>query len=79
MNIDVDLQDLDIDALRQEVMRLRTAFRQEANHTGNHRCWVNLLKPLPEGKSIEPLTLPREEFIRNCCRYYDRNEKKRGG
>lgn len=58
-------------------MRLRTAFRKEADHTGNHRCWVNLLEALPEGKIIKPLTLPRDEFIRNCCRYYDRNEDKR--
>lgn len=75
MTIDEDLKSLSEAELRKEVMRLRTAFRVEANHTGNHRCWVNLLKPLPEGKDIEPLTLPREEFIRNCCRYYDRNQK----
>lgn len=65
------------DDLKAEIMRLRTAFRVEADHTGNHRCWINLLEALPEGKSIKPLTLPREEFIKNCCRYYDRNEDKR--
>ena len=74
MKIDDDLKGMTESELRAEVMRLRTAFRQESAHTGNHRCWVNLLKPLPEEKSIEPLTLPREEFIKNCCRYYDRNQ-----
>lgn len=74
MKLDDDLKGMTEAQLRTEVMRLRTAFRKEANHTGNHRCWVNLLEPLPEEKSIEPLSLPREEFIRNCCRYYDRNQ-----
>jgi hypothetical protein len=75
MKIDEDLQKMSDAELRAEIMKLRTAFRVELGHTGNHRCWINLLEVLPEGKSIKPLTLPREEFIKNCCRYYDRNQK----
>lgn len=61
--------------LRAEVMRLRRAFRKELDNTGNRRCWVNLLKELPEGRCITPLSLPRDTFLRNCAAYYDRNQK----
>jgi hypothetical protein len=72
--IDDDLMKMDLLQVRREAMRLRTAFRIELNNTGNRRCWVNLLKHLPEGKSIEALSLPRAEFLGNCARYYDRNQ-----
>ena len=75
MKIDKDVKDMSTSELRKEVMMLRTAFRNEMNHTGNHRCWINLLAALPEGKSINPLSLPKDEFIRNCNRYFDRNQK----
>ncbi len=73
MKLDDDVKKMTPSQLRQEVMRLRTAFRKELKHTGNHRCWVNLLQALPEGKTIQPLTLPQKKFLRNCRRYYDRN------
>ena len=60
----------------QEIMRLRNAFRKEMNHTGNHRCWITLLLALPEGKEIESLSLPQEEFLKNCANYFKRNQKK---
>jgi len=63
--------------LRKEVLRLRSAFRKELEHTGNHRCWINLLQVLPEGKSLELLSLPREEFLGNCKRYFKRNQPKK--
>lgn len=72
--LDDDVKVMSPAELRQEVMRLRSAFRKELKSTGNHRCWVNLLKALPEGKAIEPLSLPRKEFLGNCSRYYDRNQ-----
>jgi hypothetical protein len=75
MKIDDDLKEMTPAQLRQEVMRLRTAFRNELNHTGNHRCWINLLQPLPEGKLTKPLSLPRKEFLGNCARYHDRNQR----
>ena len=72
--LDPDLQTMTAAQLRQEVMRLRTAFRKEASCTGNRRCWITLLEAVPEGKNIQPLTLPREKFLRNCGRYFDRNQ-----
>ncbi len=71
--IDDDLKSMTPGQLRQEIMRLRNAFRLELNNSGNRRCWVNLLRALPEGKSIKPLSLPREEFLNNCACYYNRN------
>ena len=63
--------------LKKEVMHLRDAFRKELEHTGNHRCWINLLQALPEGKKIAPLTLERNVFLGNCKRYFDRNQPKK--
>ena len=72
--LDPDLKAMTASQLRKEVMRLRTAFRKESSYTGNRRCWINLLKALPEGKTIQPLTLPRDEFLGNCENYFDRNQ-----
>lgn len=71
--LDSDVKRMTPAELRQEVMRLRTAFRNELADRGNRRCWITLLAQLPEGKALEPLRLGKKEFIRNCERYYDRN------
>lgn len=73
---DPDLKDMSLSRLRREVMKLRTAFRKELAGTGNRRCWITLLQALPEGKSIKPLDLPRDQFLANCEQYHDRNQKK---
>lgn len=75
MKEDEDIKSMSPAQLRKEVMRLRNAFRKEVANTGNHRCWITLLLALPEGKMIEPLLLPQEEFLRNCKKYYNRNKK----
>ncbi len=72
--LDPDLRTMTLPQLRQEVMRLRTAFRKESSCTGNRRCWITLLQPLPEERGVQPLKLPREAFLRNCGRYFDRNQ-----
>jgi len=72
--IDADVKVMTMGQLRQEVMRLRSAFRTELNNTGNRRCWINLLRALPEGRSIKALSLPKDEFLGNCAIYYDRNQ-----
>ena len=79
ITIDADVRRMTEVELQEEVMRLRTAFRKELEHTGNHRCWINLLQALPEGKSIAPLSLPEGVFLANCKRYFERNRpvKKR--
>ncbi len=74
--IDEDIKAMTLGQLRQEIMNLRTAFRTELNNTGNRRCWVNLLRTLPEGKSIRALSLPRDKFLGNCAIYFDRNQSR---
>ena len=74
--IDDDVKSMTPSQLRREVMRLRSAFRIELNNTGNRRCWINLLRVLPEGKTIDALSLPREKFLGNCAIYYDRNSSR---
>jgi len=72
--LDPDVKAMTPPQLRQEVMRLRSAFDRELFCTGNRRCWITLLAESRGGKSIQPLTLSREEFLRNCGRYFDRNQ-----
>ncbi len=72
--IDQDLKGMSRAELQQEAMRLRTAFRKELNDTGNRRCWITLLEALPEGRKIEPLSLPKEVFLKNCAQYHRRNQ-----
>lgn len=74
IRIDKDVRQMTMSQLRHEVMRLRLAFRKEIAHRGNHRCWVTLLAALPEGESIKPLALSRDEFLKNCRRYFERNQ-----
>ena len=71
--LDLDIRKMDLVQLRQEVMRLRTAFRKELSCTGNRCCWINLLEALPEGRRIRPLTLAKKSFLKNCEHYFDRN------
>ena len=75
MKIDDDVKEMNIQQLRREVMKLRRAFRKELKSTGNRRCWINLLEALPENQCIKPLSIPRAQFLTNCGRYYDRNQK----
>jgi hypothetical protein len=72
--LDLDVKKMTPAQLRQEVMRLRTAFRKELNDTGDRRCWITLLEALPEGKKIQPLRFSRRKFRGHCDRYYDRNQ-----
>jgi hypothetical protein len=74
MKIDADLKKMTPAELREEVMRLRTAFRKELAGTGNRRCWITLLEALPEGGKIKPLSLSKEEFLANCAFYHKRNQ-----
>ncbi len=72
--LDPDVKEMSLKALRKEVMRLRTAFDKELESTGNQRCWINLLANQRNGRKIRPLELPKEVFLANCARYYERNQ-----
>lgn len=70
--IDEDLRGMSRLDLQWEVMRMRRAFRRELNHTGNHRCWINLMEGI-DGKAIKPIDIPEDKFIANCRKYHRRN------
>lgn len=76
MKIDTDVKAMTLAQARQEIMKLRRALRKELAGTGNSRCWITLLQALPEGKDLDPLTLGREQFLKNCERYFERNQPK---
>lgn len=76
MKIDEDVKQMTTAQLRQEVMKFRKAFEKELNCTGNRRCWINLLSALRK-RSIQPLSLSRGIFLKNCERYYDRNQGRK--
>ena len=75
-HIDADLKEMTPAQLRREVMKWRHAARQEVCSVGNGRCWTRLITNLPEGEKLKPLTLPSAEFLKNCARYYKRNQKR---
>lgn len=74
-HMDEDVKKMSHKEAQREVMKLRRAFRKELDDTGNRRCWITLLEALPEGRSIKPLSLPRDVFLTNCARYHVRNQK----
>jgi hypothetical protein len=77
--IDLDVVGMSAAARAQEIMRLRAAIRKRRDAQGNAKCWIldeRLFRLLPDGiDEAEPLDLPRETFLRNCARYYDRNQR----
>jgi hypothetical protein len=75
--LDSDIIKMSPAELRQELRKMRKAFRKELEDTGNCRCWINLVDALPEGKHLKPLSLKREEFLKNCAHYFDRNQPKK--
>lgn len=74
MKIDSDVKRMTPAQLRREVMKLRRACRKELADTCNSRCWINILASLPEGKKLKPLELSKREFLKNCGKYFDRNQ-----
>ena len=73
--IDVDLDMMNANELKNEVVRLRNAIREHRNQRGDDRCWMDdhvLYMNLPE-KDSGITTLPaKEEFLNNCARYCER-------
>lgn len=77
-DLNADLKTMKPAELRREIIRLRHACRKELADTCNSRCWITLLETLPEGKKLQPLSLKKEAFLKNCARYYQRNQPKVG-
>lgn len=74
MTIDRDIDAMDAAALRQEVERLREGIRLHRDEKGHDRCWVDdlrLYELLPEKLPADTTLPPREEFLKNCARFYE--------
>lgn len=69
--MDEDLDALSPEALRAEVIRLRTAIREHRDSSGHDLCWHHpaLWGLLPE--KVEPsIAVPEwPQFMRGCIRY----------
>ena len=74
MDVDVDLERLDREALIKEVRRLRAGIRAHRDSSGHDLCWHHpeLWALLPE--RIEPAVAvpPWPKFIRGCLAYRER-------
>lgn len=76
--IDDDLADKNEVDLKVELMALRNAVRKHRDAKGNARCWQNNLElygELPEQNTYEPMAMPKDEFLRNCEKFYDEEAK----
>lgn len=63
--------------LREENERLKAAIRRHRDERGNDRCWLDdsRLYAEIEGSELANLSLPpREEFLTNCERYWQRRQ-----
>jgi hypothetical protein len=69
--MDIDLLDMDADALRAEVMKLRTAIRQQRDQKGHDLCWYvpELWDVLPEKVRPQPDVPDWAEFIQHCAAF----------
>lgn len=68
---DRDLEDLDADRLREEVLRLRRGIRRHRDATGHDLCWHHpeLWRLLPEDLDPEIAVPPWPRFLRGCMAY----------
>ena len=76
MNLDPDVKKMTIGQRGEEIMRLRHTIRARRDAKNNQKCWIldlELYSLLPEFKKAGTIDLPRDEFLNNCRKYYDRN------
>ena len=78
--MDEDLNDLDHDALIDEVKRLRKAIRAHRDSTGHDLCWYqpDLWALLPEGVEPSIAVPPWPKFLRGCVRYRQSLDEQAG-
>lgn len=70
---DDDVGSMGRHALRQEVVRLRHGIRAHRDAKGNDRCWIDdaaLYALLPEDLPADTRLPPKEEFLRNCEKFF---------
>ena len=71
--MDIDLDQMSVEELKCEVIKLRSSIRYHRDQKGDDRCWVDdlrLYELLPEGPVGYDSTLPQEDiFLANCKRF----------
>ena len=71
--MDEDLNEMTVEQLKAEAIKLRSVIRYHKDQKGDDRCWVDdlrLYEALPEGPVGHDSTLPTEEvFLENCKRF----------
>jgi hypothetical protein len=74
---DLGLKDDYVYLLARDVQELRNAIRKHRDERGHDRCWLDdqeLYKALPEGLQGDSKLPPKEEFIKNCHRYWEHRQ-----
>ncbi len=69
--MDDDLLTMDAENLRAEVIKLRTALRQQRDQRGHDLCWYlpELWDVLPEKIHPQPEVPAWEEFMKRCAAF----------
>ncbi len=69
--MDDDLFTMSPDKLREEVLKLRTAIRQQRDQQGHDLCWYlpELWNVLPEKIQPQPEVPEWAEFIKRCAAF----------
>lgn len=76
--MDDDVEQMDLEASRAEVIRLRNLIRRHMKERGHDRCWLDdqslYKEALPEGCTAT-FTLPDwPEFTQECRRYWENRQ-----
>ena len=68
---DQDLDDLSIEELKSEILKLRNGIRNHRDSSGHNLCWFvpELWDLLPEKITPNPVVPLTEEFLHNCKLY----------
>lgn len=69
--MDSDLDIMDVEDLKLEVIKLRQAIRQHRDSSDHDLCWFHpeLWSLLPEQESKLPIIPDACEFIERCAQY----------
>jgi hypothetical protein len=70
-SLDSDLNELSVEELRGEVLKLRDAIRAQRDQKGHDLCWYlpELWSVLPERLQPQPEIPPWRDFIQRCAEF----------
>jgi hypothetical protein len=70
-NLDLDVEFMDLEQMRTEILKLRTAIRTHRDSAGHSLCWYHpeLWSLLPDKEMPNPKIPPTGEFLAKCAEY----------